>query len=76
MIMNSPFHEYSKTIECAGDNFKRSCYDVPYPHGTLHLGIKTCVMGILNVTPDSFYDGKRYDIHENAVEHAIKMVKD
>ncbi|GJQ24597.1 MAG: dihydropteroate synthase [Candidatus Brocadia sapporoensis] len=76
MIMNSPFHEYSKTIECAGDNFKRSCYEVPYPHGTLHLGIKTCVMGILNVTPDSFYDGKRYDIHENAVEHAIKMVKD
>jgi len=74
--MNSPFHEYSETIEDTGDNFKRSCYDVPYPHGTLHLGIKTCVMGILNVTPDSFYDGKRYDIHENAVEHAIKMVKD
>ncbi|TVM01033.1 MAG: dihydropteroate synthase [Candidatus Brocadia sp. WS118] len=74
--MNSPFPAYGQTIEGASDNFQRGCYDVPYPHGTLHLGTKTCVMGILNVTPDSFYDGKRYDTREDAVEQALGMVKD
>lgn len=33
-------------------------------------------MGILNVTPDSFYDGGRYNTPEKALEHAEKMVKD
>lgn len=31
------------------------------------------VMGIVNVTPDSFYDGGRHDSVEAAVEHAEKM---
>lgn len=34
------------------------------------------IMGILNVTPDSFYDGGRYDRIEKAVEHARKMIKE
>jgi dihydropteroate synthase len=33
------------------------------------------VMGILNVTPDSFSDGGRYDRLDVAVEHAIAMVE-
>jgi len=33
-------------------------------------------MGVLNVTPDSFYDGGRYDSPESAVSHALKMVKE
>lgn len=32
------------------------------------------VMGILNVTPDSFYDGKRYETLEAAIAQAEKMV--
>jgi dihydropteroate synthase len=32
------------------------------------------VMGILNVTPDSFRDGGRYLDRERAVDHAIEMV--
>jgi dihydropteroate synthase len=32
------------------------------------------VMGILNVTPDSFYDGGRYNSIENAVKHAAEML--
>lgn len=31
------------------------------------------VMGILNVTPDSFSDGGRYDQLDNALKHALKM---
>ena len=34
---------------------------------------KPLIMGILNVTPDSFSDGGRYDNSLKAVAHAIKM---
>ena len=40
------------------------------------LGKKTLIMGILNVTPDSFYDGGRHDTIDNAIKHAIQMEKD
>jgi len=36
----------------------------------------TAVMGILNVTPDSFYDGGRYERVEDAVAQAEQMVED
>ncbi|MFR3009485.1 MAG: dihydropteroate synthase, partial [Pseudoruminococcus massiliensis] len=38
---------------------------------TLPLGEKTYVMGILNVTPDSFSDGGKWFNIDSAVEHAI-----
>lgn len=34
----------------------------------------TYVMGILNVTPDSFSDGGNYDRMERAIEHAAQMI--
>lgn len=37
---------------------------------------KTLIMGILNVTPDSFSDGGSYVNIETAVEHALKMVEE
>lgn len=33
-------------------------------------------MGILNVTPDSFSDGGRFLGHQQAVEHAVRMVEE
>ncbi len=39
---------------------------------SLDLG-SPVVMGILNVTPDSFSDGGRYDVLDVAVEQALKM---
>lgn len=42
---------------------------------TLELGKRTLVMGILNVTPDSFSDGGRYMAVDAAVEHAGQMVR-
>ena len=41
----------------------------------LELGKRTLVMGILNVTPDSFSDGGRYTEVDAAVEHAVRMVE-
>ena len=37
---------------------------------------KPKIMGILNVTPDSFSDGGKYNSLEKAVEQAIKLVQD
>ena len=37
---------------------------------------KTYVMGILNVTPDSFSDGGRFDKMDAALLHAEKMIKE
>lgn len=42
----------------------------------LHLSERTHVMGILNVTPDSFFDGGLYFEHEHALERAFEMVED
>ncbi|UQD50699.1 dihydropteroate synthase [Bacillus methanolicus] len=41
----------------------------------LDYGKKTIIMGILNITPDSFSDGGKYNRLESAVEHALKMVE-
>ncbi|GAI13903.1 unnamed protein product, partial [marine sediment metagenome] len=43
---------------------------------TFDLDKQTIVMGVLNVTPDSFSDGGRYFSVDDAVDHAITMVKD
>ncbi|MBU8911065.1 MAG: dihydropteroate synthase [Desulfobacterales bacterium] len=42
----------------------------------LELGPKTCIMGILNVTPDSFSDGGKFNTFETAVSQGIKLVND
>lgn len=34
------------------------------------------IMGIVNVTPDSFFDGGKYNSTEAAFEHAIKLVEE
>ncbi len=39
----------------------------------LAIGKRTLIMGILNVTPDSFSDGGRYFDPELAVQHALEM---
>jgi len=43
---------------------------------TFDLDKQTVVMGILNVTPDSFSDDGRHFSVDDAVSHAISMVKD
>lgn len=39
-------------------------------------GERTVVMGILNVTPDSFSDGGEFLDVENAIAHALKMIEE
>jgi dihydropteroate synthase len=41
---------------------------------TLELGKRTLIMGIVNVTPDSFSDGGRYLDSEKATAHALRLL--
>src|SRR6202521_3587182 len=43
------------------------------PSGALMLGERTLVMGVLNVTPDSFSDGGTFLDRDRAIEHALEM---
>ncbi|MCD4542288.1 dihydropteroate synthase, partial [Klebsiella pneumoniae subsp. pneumoniae] len=45
-------------------------YDLRCGEYTLNLNEKTLIMGILNVTPDSFSDGGSYNEVDAAVRHA------
>jgi len=47
-----------------------------WPDRQLVLGEKVLVMGILNVTPDSFSDGGQFQEIEKALAHARQMVAD
>ena len=54
-----------------------SCYwHLRLPDGRrLELGGRPRVMGILNITPDSFSDGGRWLDPERAVEHGLEMLR-
>jgi len=40
----------------------------------LEIGTKTYIMGVLNLTPDSFYDGGKYTQLEKALKHVEQMI--
>ncbi len=51
------------------------CHRRPLKAGGFLLGgEKTLIMGILNVTPDSFFDGGQFSGIEQALDHAEKML--
>lgn len=47
------------------------CRDHAFP-----LGARTLVMGIVNVTPDSFSDGGMFSSSDDAVKHAVQLAED
>lgn len=42
----------------------------------IELGRRTLVMGVVNVTPDSFSDGGQHDTPDAAVKHALALLED
>jgi dihydropteroate synthase len=42
----------------------------------LHLGLPPLVMGVVNVTPDSFSDGGRFADAEAAIAHGLALVRE
>ena len=54
----------------------RKIFHLKLRSGTLTLGKRTLVMGVLNVTPDSFSDGGKFFDAQRAVQHALAMQND
>lgn len=42
----------------------------------LSLGTKTIIMGVLNLTPDSFYDGGKFTDIDKALKHVERMISE
>jgi len=52
---------------------RRKKFTLRLPSRKLALGERTLIMGVLNVTPDSFSDGGRFFDAHSAIEHAFQM---
>ena len=52
---------------------QRKAFRLELPTRTLVLGKRTQIMGVLNVTPDSFSDGNNFYADQQAIAHALHM---
>jgi dihydropteroate synthase len=62
------------------ESIVRNCEANPPPikikGKTLDFGRRTCIMGVINVTPDSFSDGNKFLQVDAAAAHARQMLED
>src|ERR1700681_3723480 len=56
--------------------FARKLFRLRLASRTLILGERTLVMGVLNITPDSFSDGGAYLDSEEAIARALQLERD
>lgn len=69
-VASSPHTEFE-----AAEKRRRPSSSLLTRHGKLSYARQTLVMGVLNVTPDSFYDGgRRLDDPKRAIDDALLMV--
>jgi dihydropteroate synthase len=54
---------------------RRGLFELKIDGRIIRLGERTLIMGVLNVTPDSFSDGGLYLDPEKACRHAVEMAK-
>jgi dihydropteroate synthase len=65
--------ELGKKLRALGDNLNGRGLILRAGRYKLNLGARTHIMGVLNVTPDSFSDGGLYADREEAIRRAIEM---
>lgn len=77
-LTSQPFglRELAAAIRQILENIDQDAFVWKTPRRCIPLGGRTFIMGILNVTPDSFSDGGRYFSPEKAVERAVRMVQE
>lgn len=63
----------AKDIQNLLDNNVRDSFVLKTSRRELSLGGKTLIMGILNVTPDSFSDGNHYFDEKKAIERGLQI---
>jgi len=67
--------EAAEAAYLAAQNAQKTEFSVPYPGGALRFGRRPLIMGVLNVTPDSFYDGGRYALVEDAIRRGMDLAE-
>jgi len=68
--------QIAQTLKKTINNYQKENFTLSWRDYTLFLNKRTYLMGILNVTPDSFSDGGKFLKKEKAVDHALKMVEE
>ena len=57
------------------DRYNRADFALDYAGGRLDLSRRTAVMGVVNVTPDSFSDGGEFLTADAALGHALELAE-
>ncbi len=70
------YRELSLNILESLINYRKKSFKLQYNRKILPLGIKTAIMGVLNVTPDSFSDGGMYLETSQAIKRGIQMAQE
>src|SRR3990170_2639258 len=68
--------EAAEAMRKAIENRDRPVYELKGSKGPFTIGPATLIMGILNVTPDSFSDGGRFTDPGRALERALEMASE
>ena len=69
-------HPFGQSIKEILRNLSRAHYTIRCRKRTFTLGKRTLLMGVLNVTPDSFSDGGLFLDKEKAISRGLKMVEE
>ncbi len=56
--------------------YHRRYFKIIYNKKILNLGLKTAIMGVVNVTPDSFFDGGKYTHPSKALKQVEKLIEE
>jgi len=69
-------HPFGQSLREILRNLSRAHYTIRCRKRTFTLGKRTLLMGVLNVTPDSFSDGGLFFDKEAAISRGLKMVEE
>jgi dihydropteroate synthase len=69
-------HPFGQSLREILRNLSRAHYTIRCRKRTFTLGKRTLLMGVLNVTPDSFSDGGLFFDKETAIARGLKMVEE
>jgi len=70
------FHLFGQSLKEILRNLSRAHYTIRCRKRTFTLGKQTLLMGVLNVTPDSFSDGGLFIDKEKAFARGLKMIEE
>lgn len=72
----SSTNNYQRSAWCVTRSRNACRSNQPNNQKLINLGTAMKIMGILNVTPDSFADGGKHDTYEKAVARGLEMISE